>query len=208
MSSTQHKMNNEKRLYNGYLFCLHNAYLNQQGIYKNLDLKIVIGSIAFNGWWEFGGKGWTMMDFINSKRGKTSWDAHAWLEDDEGNVYDWIFEEDSLIAILHTGKPLKCQGRVERRSKADLEARGVSYEAADEQTQYVIRKSWLKTITENTAIDALQQDDYVIVQTGFDVKLAQIKDDLPIKVEAGPCITKYVLKDRQTSIYRPYILVE
>lgn len=200
MSSTDKQM----RLYNAYLFCLHNAYLNQQGIYKNLDLKIVVGSIAYNGHWEFGGKGWTLMDFINSRRGKTSWDAHAWLEDADGNIYDYIQNEDNLVSIIHTGKPLKVSGLVEKAPKAELETAGVSYEAADEQAQYVIRKSWLKTITENGAIDALQDDKYIIHQKGFDVKVAEIKDEFPIKIEPN---NKYVMKDKSL-IYRPYCYVK
>ena len=68
-------------------------------------LKLVIGSLGLNGHFEFGGKDWKMKEFK-----KKPSDSHAWLEDKDGNVYDYIFNHYGECAE-HWGKtvsfPLK-----------------------------------------------------------------------------------------------------
>lgn len=68
--------------------CFYNAWYNQQNKFyqEGLDLKIVIGSLGLNGHFEYGGKNWKMKEFKKCPN-----DSHAWLEDSEGNVYDYIF---------------------------------------------------------------------------------------------------------------------
>jgi hypothetical protein len=153
-----------QRLYNAPCQCFLNAYLNQQGIYKSLDLKMVVGSVGWNTWFEYGGKTWTLVDFIKAKKGKTGgWDAHCWLEDDKGNVYDYISETDDLYTRHRTGKGLKVKGVVAGMSKADLLAQGIEYVPADADTQYAIFKSQMTTIADDASY--LTADECVITQS-------------------------------------------
>jgi hypothetical protein len=51
-------------------------------------------------------------------------DSHAWLEDEDGNVYDYFYEED--IDLMPEQRPdftLEA-GRIEKVSKADLAKKG------------------------------------------------------------------------------------
>lgn len=58
--------------------CVDQAFRNQR-IYKALgkNLIVVVGLVSFKGHWLFGGE-------FNPARGQ----HHAWLEDEDGNVYD------------------------------------------------------------------------------------------------------------------------
>lgn len=67
--------------------CFYNTCYNKElSTFKKC--KLVIGSLGLNGHFEFGGKNWTMKDFKKSPN-----DSHAWLEDEDGNIYDYIFED-------------------------------------------------------------------------------------------------------------------
>jgi len=64
--------------------CYWNAEANQHLFGK--QLRIVYGSLGLNGHYEFGGRDYKLADF------KRKWnDSHAWLEDEDGNVYDYLF---------------------------------------------------------------------------------------------------------------------
>jgi hypothetical protein len=67
--------------------CYYNACYNRVNAFKGLGLKMVIGSLGLNSHFEYGGRNWTMKQFKQNPR-----DSHAWLEDAEGNVYDYIYE--------------------------------------------------------------------------------------------------------------------
>jgi hypothetical protein len=151
-----------QRFYNAPCQCFLNAYLNQQGIYKSLDLKMVVGSVGWNTWFEYGGKAWTLIDFVKAKKGKNGgWDAHCWLEDDKGNIYDYISEMDDLYTRFRTGKGLKVKGVVAGVSKADLLAKGIEYVPADADTQYAIFKSDMTNIIRDA--EHLSSDDALII---------------------------------------------
>jgi hypothetical protein len=157
-------MSTPQRFYNAPLQCFLNAYLNQQGIYKSLNLKMVVGSVGWNTWFEYGGNTWTLIDFVKAKKGKHGgWDAHCWLEDDKGNVYDYISDTDDLYTRFRTGKGLKVLGVVAGMSKADLLAQGIEYVPADADTQYAIFKSEMTTIADDASY--LTSDDAIIIQS-------------------------------------------
>jgi hypothetical protein len=121
--------------------CFQNALTNKDLAYKNLNLHLVIGSLGFNGWFEFGGKDWETLDDWKAKgsKGGGSWDAHGWLEDDEGNVYDYVFDEYLEIADMRNGRGKMTAGLVERLSKKNAEKRrGLTYIPASAEVQAYI----------------------------------------------------------------------
>ena len=111
--------------------CYWNAVKNQQGVFKHLKLKRVCGSVAFNGWWEYGGAKYTLREFRERPQ-----DSHCWLEDAEGNVYDYCQPSWDFYARSngHAGKlPLGVEFR--GVSKAALKAEGLTYKAAPANAQ-------------------------------------------------------------------------
>ena len=123
--------------------CFINAYINSRHALKDLGLKYKIGSLGLNGWFEYGGKTWDKKKFMASWDGDYSFDAHAWLEDAEGNVYDFSFQHYNWVARVRTNKGLGLLGEIRGMSKADLKAKGLSYVEADKETQTAI---FLKTL--------------------------------------------------------------
>lgn len=115
-------------------FCLMNAYINQRHAYKEKGLKMKIGSLAINGWWEYGGENWKQADFARTFTGD-SCDFHAWLEDAEGNVYDCAQPWFNEVAKIRTGRPLTVKGKIEGKSKEALSALGLTYKEADVEAQ-------------------------------------------------------------------------
>jgi len=91
--------------------CHFNSRSNKKGAFKDLNLKIVGGGLGLDGWFEFGGKDWKMKDYLNKPT-----DIHFWLEDDEGNVYDYIQPSWNWVA--------KVRGRYSKFP--NIELRGVS----------------------------------------------------------------------------------
>ena len=105
--------------------CYYNACKNKNVYEKKIKkkLKVVIGSLGLNGHFEFGGKNWTANDFY-----KNPLDSHAWLEDDEGNVFDYIFDTYGFYAQHWNKKvtfPLQYEivgvSKEELKSKYNLE---------------------------------------------------------------------------------------
>jgi hypothetical protein len=66
--------------------CFINAYVNKYETFKHLNLKIVGGTLSLDGWEEYGGSNRTMKEWL-----KKPTDIHFWLEDENGNVYDFLF---------------------------------------------------------------------------------------------------------------------
>jgi len=106
--------------------CYINAYINRLHHYKDKNLKMVIGALGINDWFEYGGKDWTLDDYKRTMFGHIS-DSHCWLEDDEGNVYDFLFEEYKYWVNIRTKKPMKRSGLIEGVSKEELKADGIEY---------------------------------------------------------------------------------
>ena len=124
--------------------CFVNAFLNKRHSYKDLNLKYVIGGLGVNGWVEYGGKDWTKEQYLLTYSLGPSIDAHAWLEDNEGNIYDFCFSGYSAAAFVRTGKPLPFSGLIEKKSKAECAAMGLTYYPADKDTQTSIFILFLK----------------------------------------------------------------
>jgi hypothetical protein len=115
--------------------CYFNAAKNLVSpAYKHLNLHWVCGSLGLAGHFEYGGKNWKAKDF----KAKPN-DSHAWLEDDEGNVYDYIFDRYAEFAKTWNKKPtFPTSWCVEGISKADLKEEGLEYVPASEEATEVI----------------------------------------------------------------------
>jgi hypothetical protein len=127
--------------------CFINAYINKRHHYKDKNLRYVIGSVAFNGFFEYGGRNWGLADFKKKNTpGSYVWDAHAWLEDDEGNIYDYIFPFYNYSAEVNTGSKMKVADNTlwEGISPSKAKKMGVEYVKADKETQTAIFVSILK----------------------------------------------------------------
>ena len=108
---------------------------------------MVFGSVGFNGWFEFGGKDWKLKDFEKRHTpGTISWDAHAWLEDEEGNIYDYIFDDYDAIARIRTHKKLKHTGIIEGKSKKWCKDHGLTYVAAEQEVKIAIFLSMFEVL--------------------------------------------------------------
>lgn len=117
--------------------CAYNAFVNQRNAYKDLNLKWVFGSCAYNGFWEYGGADYETYD--DYKRG----DFHVWLEDKDGRVYDFVTAHHNFSARINTGKPLKVRGLIEGKTKEELESLGVTYRPASDAIRL---KAFLKQL--------------------------------------------------------------
>jgi hypothetical protein len=122
--------------------CFFNAFINKRHTYKDKNLRYVIGSVSFNGFFEFGGKTWGLADFVKKHTPgcPPAWDAHAWLEDDDGNIYDYIFPHYNCCAVLQTGSKMKVADNTlwEGISPSNAKKMGVEYVKADKETQTAI----------------------------------------------------------------------
>ena len=127
--------------------CFQNAFINKRHALKGHNLRYVIGSVSFNDWFEYGGEDWTLEDFQKNKKGPHRWDAHAWLEDENGRVYDKIFKHYNWCAKKATGKETKIPDGtfINAVSKERCASLGVRYIPADKATQTAIFTSMLKT---------------------------------------------------------------
>ena len=118
--------------------CFTNAYINSRHFFKDLGLKYKIGALSINGWCEYGGKEWTKEDYAKARQRSGAWDAHAWLEDADGNVYDYSFKWFDEVARIQTKKPLALIGEIRGMRKAELKEKGLEYVEADKETQTAI----------------------------------------------------------------------
>jgi hypothetical protein len=152
--------------------CFLNAYVNKRNYYKSKNLKMVFGSIAFNSFYEYGGKKWTAKDFAKKHEpGSYVWDAHAWLEDADGNVYDKIFPFYNFSAKVNTGSKMRVKNNTvwEGISKAEAQSEGVTFRPADKETQTMIFISLLKHLqdSEKTYLEMKGDGSYNVYDTLF-----------------------------------------
>lgn len=121
--------------------CFINAYINKRNAYKDRNLRLVFGSVSFNGFFEFGGENWTLEDFKRKHiPGTPIFDAHAWLEDNDGNIYDKVFSHYNFCAEVQSGKKLKVPNGTVWEGILPSQAMelGLKYVKADKKTQTYI----------------------------------------------------------------------
>ncbi len=127
--------------------CYLNAFFNSRHHYKHLGLKLVIGSFGINGWFEFGSPAYKKADFAKMMKGISS-DSHCWLEDADGNVYDFLFPKYNYWCKIRTRRPMKRKGLLEGVSKAELARDEIFYIPADKETQTMLFVNIFKYLKE------------------------------------------------------------
>jgi len=102
-------------------------------------LKIVIGTMSVNGFMEFGGSAKHMEKNMD--------DSHVWLEDEDGNVWDYVFEHYNHYAEVNTGRSLPAASfMLTGVSKQDAdEIYGVRYAPVSKSLQKRIANHWYGT---------------------------------------------------------------
>ena len=127
--------------------CLAQAKLNSLSpAYKNLKLKIVVGSLGIGvgkPFYEYGDPSWTTVDHFQCNYNKNMLDAHAWLEDEEGRVYDvqtqyWqnVASIQRRIIRAHARLPEGTQYRlIEAKTKEELRHLGFHYSPCPKELQ-------------------------------------------------------------------------
>lgn len=147
--------------------CWQQARFNQAHAYRHIGLKLVVGSLGMgktSPFFEFGGDTWSTVKSFKKEApdlfGRTQWDVHVWLENDEGAVYD-VVSWHVVGAAMKRRKVVEFTlGQIiEGSTKAALVARGLVYVAAPELVQRVIlhalEKQWLP------------EYDYLVVPVAF-----------------------------------------
>jgi len=93
-------------------------------------------------WWEYGNVGWRVFsDFVTRlPTGDEIIDAHFWLEDAEGRVYDML-RPRLLLSLLNSGHYLPDETfprAVDGKTKEELRAEGLHYLPAPRDTQRLL----------------------------------------------------------------------
>ena len=127
----------------GYMsYSYANCYVNASYLCAfHPHLKVVIGSLGLAGHFDYGGKNWTYSNFA-----KNPHDSHAWAEDADGNVYDFIFPIYAKNARFWGKVPqFATEWEIKGISKKDLKEDGLEYiPVPDKKTHNMIRESVLK----------------------------------------------------------------
>lgn len=127
--------------------CLQQAWYNQSHGYRDLNLKLVLGSLGIGivgPHFEFGGKSWSVVtDFLVQKQlnrtGQRTVDAHIWLEDGAGMIYDMV--PISLIGVALIKKKklgVVANERVEGMTAEALAELGLHYIPAPASCQSIL----------------------------------------------------------------------
>jgi hypothetical protein len=135
--------------------CSRQMYYNMEHAYRDVPgIKPVFGSLGIgveDPHYEFGGADYSKCsDFIQSKYSSedgTVLDAHVWLEDASGGVYDVVTRHMEWVAsargkLFHISKHTVIEGW----QKGQLASQGLWYVAAPPMTQElmlaVVRRTW------------------------------------------------------------------
>jgi hypothetical protein len=149
--------------------CYHQASFNQAHAYRELELRVTVGSLGIGlaheePFYEFGGADFTT--FAHYKQytvesdlepGCHLWDAHIWLEDADGRVYDVVSGVMKNCAEVR-GKTLRFLERhvIEGLDKSQLAAAGLHYIAAPGAAQAVlmtaISRQWRPAFDTSVAV--------------------------------------------------------
>jgi len=138
-----------------YGMCIYYALINQAEVYKDKQLKVVIGSFGLGKGsvphWEYGNPTYTKAkQFILPADGRST-DLHVWLEDSEGLIYDILSNEYLGVAFLH-GKTTEVLAQnpelIDGVAPKTLAARGFHYLAAPSKAQ---KDLWLHMIREHAS---------------------------------------------------------
>jgi hypothetical protein len=130
--------------------CMLNAMYNQQNIYKEKQLKVVYGSLGVGidtPFYDFGDPTWTK--FSQFQKGKHNFDAHAWLEDEKGNIYDMTTPYLLTVAKVHRlNIQFQAHEAIVCKSLEECRKIGLHYVAAPVLIQQLIHASYSRSYKE------------------------------------------------------------
>lgn len=123
--------------------CNMHARFNRAHYYEDQNLRLVAGSIAIgasdNPVFEYGHANFKTIADFRSVKWPRALDAHMWLENEAGGVYDVVDPHCVQGARLHSQPfhlaPLEV---LEGRSKEELRSLGLHYIPAPQQTQELL----------------------------------------------------------------------
>jgi hypothetical protein len=150
--------------------CSRQGWFNQEHAYRELGLRSVAGSLGIGlahqvPFYEYGGAEYTTFAHYRRSRftvdslatpGCQVWDAHVWLEDADGRVYDVVSSGMTNCAAVR-GKTLRLPERhvIEGVDKAELAAHGLHYAAAVGITQQALmtamHRQWRPVLDQEVA---------------------------------------------------------
>lgn len=125
--------------------CYFQARYNMEHAYAQHGLRTVVGSLGIGAgrpFFEYGGPDYTTVKHFmmgRGARGRISWDAHVWLEDEDGCVYD-VATQAMMRCADAWGKDISfCAGQVyEGVDKASLAQQGLVYLCAPQPAQALL----------------------------------------------------------------------
>lgn len=132
------------------LNCWWNSMANMDYFYTDRPLHLVFGTMMAESNVLFGDKSNTDADWVRVLSAQTNGiDAHCWLEDDEGNIYDKFFAEYNMMVYGRTGgrkrlNKARMNEVYEGISPAELlRTRGVSYKSMGTEASKMFLRSLL-----------------------------------------------------------------
>ena len=134
-----------------FLSARFNMELVLRAVHPEKEFRMVAGSLGIGTrepFFEYGGPDMrTVSDFRNSKFTRKTgdgigWDAHVWIEDKEGFVYDVVTPHMKNVAFIHDKELAANDGDILFMiRKADMTQMGLHYIEADKMCQEVLLRS-------------------------------------------------------------------
>jgi len=140
--------------------CFYTSMFNNTHALARFQLHLVYGSLGVgkhNPFFEFGGRNFTVMnDFMSSpytkrdQAGRISMDAHVWLEDNSGKIYDVCTDQMRNVCRIRGLQPIENNiSIITGVEAARLQTAGIWHVAAptdvQQQLAQVFHSSWYET---------------------------------------------------------------
>jgi hypothetical protein len=134
--------------------CYMNSLFNREHALARLDLHMVHGSLGLgrgsSRFFEFGGAHWLSIDdFMSSSNSFPDYasrmflDAHVWLEDRDGRIYDYVTDAMRGVCATRGLRPIDPSLTViEGRTTASLRQQGMWHVAAPLAVQRQLAQQW------------------------------------------------------------------
>lgn len=122
------------------LWCYHSACFNQANCYRDLKLKLVVGSFGVGG--IDGHPSWLYGPKALGQGSSTSVPAHVWLTDSKGGIYDCIYNA-FVVEAKNRKLTIHCApGVIAAASLSDLARQGICYAPFSKKNQQAFLKQF------------------------------------------------------------------
>jgi hypothetical protein len=112
--------------------CFYNAIINKNYHYAGMKLRVVFGGFRIGPRFIYGGPDPKTLPLPSQN--DEGWDIHAWLEDDEGRIYDCLYDEIVNKVPKANRKAMKA-GVMEGRTRDELKDMNCFYNAYNMDSQ-------------------------------------------------------------------------